>query len=212
MVACDAVAAGFVKSLAHPGGNLTGVTCINSDLAAKRLEMLKEMQPALARVGAIAYTGEVRVEHELAETRRAASRMNLAVTTLAAKDPVMLKKALAQARSGGNEAIVIIKNNGFTFFNRKLIGDTALRHKLATVSNFSDHSDAGALLTYGPNLPGMARQATEYVAKILTGATPGDLPVAQATRFELVVNKATARALNLTIPQTILLRADRVIE
>ena len=211
MVACDAIAAGLVTNLARPGGNLTGVTCLNAELAGKRVEILRDVLPSLARVGLLHNPSEVRVNHEVSETRTMARKIKVASLPLAVMTPQQFAPAFNSATRQKAGAIVIV-NNSFTFTYRKQIADLARQHKLPTAANFREYVDAGALLSYGPNLPAMYRQATAHVDKIFKGANPGTLPVEQATRFELVVNLATAKALNLTISQEILLRADALVE
>jgi len=211
MVACDAVAAGLVTNLARPGGNLTGVTCINSDLAAKRLEILRELLPGLARVGVILNPGDGRMRAELQETEKAGGRLQIAVRPVPLARLADFGPAFDAAVTERTQALVVAFDV-LTFMNRGRLAEVATAHRLATIHNFSEYVDAGALLSYGPNLAAMWASATAHVEKILKGAKPGDLPIEQPTKFELVINLKTAKALGITIPQSILLRADRVIE
>lgn len=211
MVACDAVAAGLVTNLARPGGNLTGVTCINSDLAAKRLEILREVFPRLSRVGVILNPDDRRMRAELSETERAGRALKIAIQAVPLARLEDYTAAFAAALAGRNQALVVTFDS-VTFLHRHRLAEMALARRLATIHNFSGYVDAGALLSYGPNLADMWRGATAHVEKILKGAQPGDLPVEQPTVFELVINLKTAKALGIKIPQLLLIRADRVIE
>lgn len=211
MVACDAVAAGIVTNLARPGGNVTGVTCINSDLAAKRLEILRETLPKLARVGVILNPEDRRMRSELSETEAAGRTLGISIQPIPLARLEDFGPAFAAAIAERTEALVVVFD-ALTFFHRRRLAELAVAHRLPTIHNFKGYVEAGGLLSYGPSLPEMWRRATAHVDKILKGARPGDLPVEQPTKFELVVNHKTAKALSLPIPRALLLRADQVIQ
>ena len=211
MVACDALSAGLVTNLARPGGNLTGVTCINSDLAAKRLEILREVFPNLARAGVILNPDDRRMQAELLETEKAGRALKVAIQPVPLTRLEGFAPAFAAAGAARNEAAVVTFD-ALTFLHRQRFAETALAYRLATIHNFREYVDAGALISYGPNLVDMWRSATAHVEKIFKGARPGDLPVEQPTKFELVINMKTAKALGLTIPQSLLVRADSLIQ
>jgi len=211
MVACDAVAAGLVTNLARPGGNLTGVTCINFDLAARRLQILRELLPGLARVGVILNPEDRRMVAELRETEKAGRALKVQVRPVALSRLADFGAAFDSAAAGRAEALAVVFDD-LTFTHRQKFAEAATARRLPTIHNFSEYVDAGALLSYGPSLAGMWASATAHVEKILKGAKPGDLPIEQPTKFELVINLRTAKALGVTIPQSLLLRADRVVE
>lgn len=211
MVACDAVSAGLITNLARPGGNLTGVTCVNSDLAAKRLEILKEVFPKLARVGVFLNPDDRRMRAELAETEIAGRALKVAIRPIHLARLEDFGPAFAAAITGRSEALVVAYDD-LTIIHRQQLAGLAIAHRLPTIHNFREYVDAGGLLSYGPSLAGMWRSAAGHVDKIFKGARPGDLPIEQPTRFELVINRKTERALGIAIPQSLLLRATEVIE
>jgi putative ABC transport system substrate-binding protein len=210
VLANDPVGTGLVASLARPGGNVTGLSIQASDLAGKRLELLREVIPALRRLAILTnvdYAGAV-VETE--EVREAARTLGLEVIALeirAGEDigPAFdLVKDRAQALYLPSDAIV--------FKNRIRISSLAQNAGLPMITVFRDYVTAGSLMSYGPNYPNLFRRAADYVDKILRGTKPSDIPVEQPTKFDLVINLTTAKALGLTIPESFLLRADEVIE
>ena len=211
MVACDAMSAGLITNLARPGGNLTGVTCVNSDLAAKRLEILKEAFPKLARVGVLLNPDDRRMRTELAETEKAALVLKIAVRPVRLAVLADFGPALAAAVAGRSEALVVAYDD-LTIIHRQQFAGLAIAHRQPTIHNFREYVDAGGLISYGPSLAGMWRSAAGHVDKVLKGARPGELPIEQPTRFELVINRKTEKALGIVIPQSLLLRADAVIE
>ncbi len=211
MVACDAMSAGLITNLARPGGNLTGVTCVNSDLAAKRLELLKEMLPNLARVGVLLNPDDRRMQVELSETEKAALVLKIAVRPIRLAVLADFGPALAAAVAARSEALVAAYSD-LTIIHRRQLVDLAIAYRVPLIHNFREYVDAGGLISYGPSLAGMWRSAAGHVDKVLKGAKPGDLPIEQPTRFELVINRKTAKALGIAIPRSLLLRADAVIE
>ena len=206
-VSGDPVGSGIVTRLAHPGGNITGLTSMAPELTAKRLEFLKAIAPAMSRVWFLA---------NQATPKRFVNEIDAAGRALGAKvSPVMVENAddlerafaaMAKARVGGLVVDLVLSEY------RRRIADLAIRHRLPTVSGPSEFAEAGGLMAYGPDYPDLFRRAATYVDKILKGVKPGELPVEQPTKFELVINLKTAKALGLTIPQSLASRADRVIE
>ena len=208
-VSVDPVRAGLVPSLANPGGNVTGVTYVSSDLAAKRLQFLKEAAPKISRV-AVLWNPD-HVDPEYGETRVAGRALGVQVQSLEVRGLGDFAAAFQAAVAGRAEAIVAVSSRLMTFGRQQIIEFGAL-HRLPVVSGWGPWAQAGALLSYGPDLNAVVRRAATYVDRILKGASPANLPVEQPTKFELVINVKTAKALGFTIPQSILLRADRVIE
>jgi putative ABC transport system substrate-binding protein len=210
-VTCDALAAGLVTNLARPGENLTGVTCINADLAAKRVEMMKDLMPSLSRLGIALNQGDKRMLAEFRESERFGVAQSVAITALDIVKPDDIESALAMAAErqfGG----VIFVFDAMTFFHRERVAKVAIQRGLPTVFNFRQYTDAGGLFSYGPNLAAMYRQSARHILKVIKGEAPGQIPMEQPTRFELVINLKTAKALGLAIPPTLLARADEVIE
>jgi putative tryptophan/tyrosine transport system substrate-binding protein len=210
VLACDPLDS-LVASIARPGGKATGLTCISSDLAGKRLQLLKELVPALARV-AVLYNPEDRnkaLEYE--QTQEAARRLELTVRAFEARSAAEIDKAFAGMAGEDAQALVIF-TDPLMIFNEKKLADLALQHRLPAMFGFREFADLGGLVSYGANLREQHRRAASYVDKILKGADPGELPVEQPTRFELVINLKTAKALGLAIPLTLQAAADDVIE
>jgi ABC-type uncharacterized transport system substrate-binding protein len=211
----DPVGSGLVTSLARPGGNITGLTLIGPDLSGKRLELLKEMIPELVRVAVLVYRDNPATDLMLKETETAALSLGLQLQTseVRASGEVQdaLESAFAAAKKNHAEAINILSS---AFFNdrRKEIGNLAVKTRLPTMYPYSSFTEAGGLISYGPNLLDLYRRAATHVDKILKGGKPADLPVEQPTKFELVINLKTAKQIGLTIPPNVLARADRVIK
>ena len=209
--AADFVGAGLVASLARPGGNVTGTNDQAGEVLAKQIDLLGEAVPGLQRLAVLwqaANPSAARVARALAT---AARRRNIQVTLLSVVQAEEVDKAVQTAGRERARALVIV-NDAWSLGNRTRIVEAALVRKLPVVSVSRLFAEAGALMTYGPDLPAVYKQAAVFVDKILKGAKPADLPVEQPTKFELVINMKTAKALGLTIPQTLLLRADHVIE
>jgi putative ABC transport system substrate-binding protein len=210
-VSGDPVEAGFVKSLARPDGNMTGITWLAFELVGKRLELLKEVAPQVSRVAVLANPAHPGEQRELAETERSARAVSATVQYYPVKAPVDFHTSF--------DAIIKTKANALLAFpdsvtlaHRQQITDFAVRHRLPSVFGWREYVEAGGLISYGPNRVETAKRLAVYVDRILKGAKPADLPVEQPTKFELVINLKTAKALGLTIPQSVLLRADQVIE
>jgi len=207
----DMVAGGLVASLARPGGNVTGVQFLAIDLVGKRMEMLKELVPRLERVAVIADPGHAGETNERAKTIEVARQLGIRVDYKPVSNPVELQEALDSTAFSGVEAIVAFPD-AITFGPRKRIADFAIEHKLPTVSGWDAYADAGFLLIYGPNLNASWKRMAYFVDRILRGAKPSDLPAEMPSVIEMIVNLKTARVLGIKVPQSILLRANRVIE
>lgn len=212
MFSGDMVDVGIIKSLARPGGNVTGIQYFAIDLVGKRIEILKEIVPSLKRIAVIADPGHPVVHLERDAAMAAARTLGLSATYFPVKNPrEELDAALAAARATGAEALVMFPDL-VTFQGREQIAAFALQHKLPTVSGWESFAVAGHLVTYGPNLRASWVRLAGHVDRVLKGADPGSLPVELPTIIELIVNRKTASALGLKIPQSVLLRADRVID
>ncbi len=207
----DPVSAGLVASLARPGGNLTGIAILTSDLEVKNLALLKEAVPALSRVAVLWNPRNPVWSPALTALHAAAPALRIKLFPIAARDPSELTDALALAVSQRARGLLVVRDQLF-IQHQKSIVEFAANRRLATIFGVRDSVVEGGLMSYGTNLPDTLRHAAAYVDKILKGQKPGELPVEQATQFELVVNLKTAKALGLTIPETILLRADEVIK
>jgi ABC-type uncharacterized transport system substrate-binding protein len=208
----DPVESGFVTSLARPGGNVTGLSMLHPELSVKRLELLKEMQPKLSRVavfGTSSWAGNAR---GLRETQKAAETLRLKLQYVDVSRPTDFEIAFQTASKGQAEAIVMLVWNPLLNARRKEVVELAVKSRFPTMYRERESVEVGGLITYGPNIPDLFRRAAYYVGKILKGAKPADLPVEQPTKFELVVNLRTAKAIGLTIPQSILVRADEIIQ
>jgi putative ABC transport system substrate-binding protein len=206
----DPVDEGLVASLAHPGGNLTGLAFQNQALTTRRLDQLKEAIPGLSRVAVLADStmGDTS-GHRQAET--AARALQLRLQLLAVRGAADLEAAFALATRGRAEALLVLASP-FLNANGRIVVQLAARRHLPATYEAKTFVEVGGLMSYGPSFPDMYRRAATYVDQILKGARPGDLPVQQATKFELVINVRTAKALGLTIPQPLLLKADQVID
>lgn len=205
----DPVRLGFVESLARPGRNATGVTFLLDDLASKRLEFLKEAAPHVSRV-AVVWNPD-HADNELHEARRAAGTLGVELLPLAIHAPADLDSALRAAGEGRADALYVVSSRQTVGGIAKFVGFAA-ENRLPLAGGWGAWAQAGGLLSYGPNLEEMMRQAAAYAARILEGARPAELPVQQPTRFELIINLKTAKALGLVLPPTLLTRADEVIE
>jgi putative tryptophan/tyrosine transport system substrate-binding protein len=205
----DPVAEGFVKTLARPGGNITGLTNVAPGLSQKYVELLREAIPTAGRFAVIVggvLAPEIRSELESAGKKL---RIELSITPIGGQDD--LDSVLAHAKTGGASGI-IAPPDYVTFLNRKRLAEAALKHRLPGCYWAREYVDAGGLLAYSSDTIEFRRRAAKFVDKILKGAKPADLPVEQPTRFEFVINLKTAKALGLTIPPSLLARADQVIE
>jgi putative ABC transport system substrate-binding protein len=209
----DPVEQGFVASLARPGGNTTGFTQMSAELDPKRLQLLREIVPSLSRaVFLINPHLTPGLRERVAHAEAAAKSLGITLQRVDAATPDEVTAAFAVIQGSSNEALLIQNDPMLGGTERSRILDFAAAHRLPTVCEWASHARRGCLFSYGPDLLENARLAAGYVAKILTGANPADLPVQQPTRFQLVINLKTAQALGLTIPPAILDLADEVIE
>ena len=206
----EPVEAGFIASLARPGGNITGLSFFSSELAGKRLELLKSVAPELSRVAVLSNPSHPGERLDWSEAEKGAKRLNIVLQYVAVKTPADLDDALSKLSQAGLDGIFIVPD-ALTISQRQKIADWSLRAGLPTMAAWSEYTKAGALMSYGPNLRDAFRRAASYVDKILKGAKPAELPVEQPMRLELTINLRTARALGLTIPESVLIQADEVI-
>jgi putative ABC transport system substrate-binding protein len=204
------VGSGLVASLARPGGNVTGLSGQQADVAAKRLELLREVVPSLHRLAIVANVGNPYAILELGEIQGAARVLGLEAATFEIRRAEDVAPAF-RALKGRADALYVI-NDPLVNTNRVRIIISALGARLPTMHGSREHVEAGGLMSFGPNYPDSFRRTADYVNKILRGAKPGDIPVEQPTKFDLVVNVLTAAALGITLPPTLLARADEVIE
>jgi putative tryptophan/tyrosine transport system substrate-binding protein len=206
----DPVGTGLVNSLARPGGNATGLSIQATDLAAKRLELLHEVVPGLRRLAIMANPGAPPAALEMAETQTTARALGLEVVASEIRRPEDIAAAF-EAFKGRAEALYVC-NDPLVTTNRIRINILALGLRLPTIFNVREFVEAGGLMSYGPNFLELYRRAADFVDKILRGTKPADIPVEQPTKYDLVLNLITAKALGLTIPPMLLARADEVIE
>jgi putative ABC transport system substrate-binding protein len=209
----DPLAAGLVTNLAHPGGSITGISSMSPELSAKRLQLLKQTLPRLKRVavvwsslGSLTLTSPRMVE----ELKAAALSMSLDLTFVSAQTPQEFGAAFSAANQTHAQAVYLFESALF-YSQRSTLARLALQSRLPAIYGTRAFAEEGGLMSYGVNYPDQLRRAAGYVDKILKGAKPGDLPIAQPTKFELVVNLKTARTLGITIPESIVLGADEVI-
>jgi len=207
----DPVGAGLISSLARPGGNITGLTNIFTELSAKRLELLKEVAPRVSRVAILWNPTHPGQAIAWQQTQQAAQTLGLVLFSAEVRRPEDFNPAFTAILVERAEALLVLPDP-LTSFHRHQTADFAVKQRLPSVYAASYWVQAGGLLSYGPSFPEIWRRAGVYVDKILKGARPADLPIEQPTKYELVINLKTAKALGLTIPQSLLLRADQVIE
>ena len=207
----DPVGSGLIASLARPGGNITGLTAISSDLAGKRLELIKETLPKASRIAVLLDPGDASKVVELKEAQAAAHSLGIKLQSIEVRSPADFENAFKAGVRKQAGALLVLQS-AVTNTHRKPIAELATKNRWPTMWGESGLLDAGGLMSYGPNYADLFRRAATYVDKILKGAKPADLPVEQPTKFEFVINLKTAKALNLTIPQSVLYRADKVIK
>jgi putative tryptophan/tyrosine transport system substrate-binding protein len=207
----DPVAAGLVDSLARPGGNATGFSIVAPDLSGKRLELLREIVPNVSPVAVMLNTRNPQSQFELKETQTAARALGLRLHPIQVSPDDTLEQAFA-AMSNASARTLIILTDPIFFSQRKSIVDLAARHRLPAMYFFQEFAKEGGLVSYGPSDLDLYRRSATYVDRILKGAKAGELPVEQPTKFELVINLKTAKAIGLDIPPMLLARADEVIE
>ena len=207
----DPVGTGLVASLAHPGGNATGLSVLATELAGKRLEMLREIIPTVSRVAMLWNHTNPSMVLRANETQDAAAKLGVTVQSIGVHDLIDFEGAFT-AVTDGHAAALLILADPFTMANRKRVVEFAAQRGLPAIYEIRQFVDAGGLISYGPSVPAMQRRVAGYLDKIFKGAKPSDLPVEQPTKFELVINIKTARALGLEVPPSLLARADEVIE
>jgi putative tryptophan/tyrosine transport system substrate-binding protein len=211
-VTADPIEAGFVESLARPGGFITGLSAVNGEgLTGKRLQLLAELLPHLTRIAYLWNPTNRASAASWKELRAGTVALSLEVRSAEVRGPADFDAALAMIAQNGSEAL-IVDADALNFAQQASLISFAAAHRLPSIYAWPDCAEAGGLMAYGPNLRDLFRRAAGYVDKILKGAKPGDLPVEQASTFSLVINRQTATALNLTIPASLLARADEVIE
>jgi putative ABC transport system substrate-binding protein len=207
----DPVGTGLAASLARPGGNLTGLSNIMEDIAGKELELLKTAAPNATRIVILTNPSNPAHPKELQGAREAAAALGAEIVPVEIRAPGEIDNAFAAIKGAGADALVVLADPLFTAEARP-IADFAVKQKLPAMVAFREQVIAGGLMSYGPDLKDSYRRAAVYVDKILKGAKPADLPIEQPTKVELVINLKTAKALGLTVPQSLLARADEVIE
>jgi putative ABC transport system substrate-binding protein len=207
----DPVGSGFIASLARPGGNITGISSITADLSAKLVELFVELVPAMKRVGVVRNPNNPNVTEQLRETEDAVRKLNMQVQVVDARTSDDFKRAFARLSADGVNGVVLLADPT-VIEQRRRIAELALAVRLPTAFQRRENADAGGLLSYGANNNNQFRQAALYVDRILKGAKPAELPVEQPTKFELVINLKTAKALGLEVPAKVLALADEVIE
>ena len=207
----DPIAAGFIGSLARPGGNVTGASLLATELTAKRLQLLKETRPRLTRVAVLWSAANASVVQKVKQIRAALRSSEFNSNRLSCWPPAILKKASSPPRSSAPKAVMTTED-ALQITNRVRVAELGKRHRIPVASEFAEFARAGALMSYGPSILDQFRDTAGYVDKIFKGAKPSDPPVEQATRFKLVINLKTAKALGLTIPPSLLGRADEVIQ
>jgi putative ABC transport system substrate-binding protein len=207
----DPVAAGLVANLAKPGGNVTGVSAMLLDLSAKRLEILHDAFPKVSRGTVIWNPSRPDNVPEVKAMQAAANALGIRLDSQEVRTPTELSDALDMLPTTGTQAIFNTGDPLLSNQEKKIIA-FATKYRLPSIFENRDFVDQGGLMSFGPNFPALHRRAADYVDKILKGAKPGDLPIEQPTKFELVINMKTAKALGFSIPQSLLLRADEVIQ
>jgi putative tryptophan/tyrosine transport system substrate-binding protein len=207
----DPVTTGLIASLARPGGNVTGLTQIQTDLSAKRLQLLKEIAPGISRIAALWNPQDAISSLARQEIESAARHLAVELHSLEVRSSDELTTAFASAADAHDDALMVLPSPIFVV-NEQRIADFAAKHRLPSMFHLREFVQAGGLLAYGPDRADLFRRAASYVDKILKGANPADLPVKQPTKFQLVINLTTAKALGLTVPRYLLAEADEIIE
>jgi putative tryptophan/tyrosine transport system substrate-binding protein len=207
----DPVGLGFVASIARPGGNITGVSHLAAHLAGKRLELLRELAPAVARVAVLWDSRSRSNELQLQESQRAAETLGVQLYSVGVRDPNHLAAAFDTAQSAGADGLLVI-HGGLLQRERTRVAQLATESRLPTMCAYREYVMAGGLMAYGPDIADQARRSATYVDKILKGARPAELPVEQPMRFDFTINLKTAQALGLAIPPHVLLQTTEVIQ
>lgn len=205
------VSLGLAASLSRPGGNVTGLSSLNSDLMAKRVDLLREVVPRVSRLGVLWHADNTPSSASVKDLEGSAARSRLAFQSFGIRSAEELADAFAAMTRDRVDALVVV-NSGLLYGERRNIADLAIKHKLPAMYGTAEYVEAGGLLSYATSYPDLYRRAAIYVDRILKGANPADMPIEQPTTFELVINAKAARALGLAIPPSILARASRVIQ
>jgi putative ABC transport system substrate-binding protein len=211
IVSADPVGHGLVASLARPGGNVTGVSDFHPGMVTKRLELLKEIAPKISRVAVLMNPANVSHPREVKDLQAAAPALGVTLLVLEVRRPDDIDRVLAtigKERPGG----LLLLGDPVISTSQRRIAELAVKSRLPAIYTVREWTEAGGLMSYGTRFADLYRRAATFVDKILKGARPADLPIEQPTTFELVINRRTARALGLTVPPSLLLRADQVIE
>jgi putative ABC transport system substrate-binding protein len=211
LIHADPVGTGHVASLARPGGNITGLAALMTDLAPKELELLTTVVPVAKRIAVLWSPDTPSHPPALKAVEEAGSRLRVQLQAVGARTPAELGGAFAAMARARAQAVLVLGNPLF-LGERQRVAELAIKHRLPTMSNLKEIAEAGGLMSFGPDFADLHRRGAIYVDKILRGAKPSELPVEQASKFELVINLKTAKALGLTIPPSLLQRADQVIE
>jgi putative ABC transport system substrate-binding protein len=207
----DPVGSGFVKSLARPAGNITGLSNVSVEMSPKLLEMLLSTMPKLSRVAVLMNPSNSGHATMLKNVQAAAQKANVKVLPVEARTPQEIETGFSVMTKENAKAVIVVRD---ALFNQQVrqIAELAAKNRLSSIAQIREYVDAGGLMSYGPSITDSYRRAATYVDKIFKGAKPGDLPVEQPTKFELFINRKTAKELGLTIPQSLLISADKVIE
>jgi len=208
----DPIAIGAVRSLARPEANLTGVSFISSDLAGKRVQLIRDLAPAAKRIAVLYDARSPNARAEAGVALVAASNLGLKPEEVALASDADLPRALDRLKTSGPDALYVTFEEGIIVNNRSAIAEFGVRHRIPVASGWSSLTEAGGLVSYAPDMAAIFRRSAYYVHRILGGATPAQLPIELPNTVELVINMRTAKALGLAVPQGVLLRADRVIE
>jgi putative ABC transport system substrate-binding protein len=208
----DPVASGFVASLARPGGNITGLSTLAPEISGKQLELLKQSVPGLSRVAVFGNSTQPGNAQSLREVERAAGTFGVKIQYLDVLAPKDIEPAFQDAKKGRAGAVIMMVAGTTLLSHRARIAELAVKNRLPSIFSTRDYVDDGGLMAYGVSISDLFLRAASYVDKILKGAKPAEMPVEQATKFEFVVNLKTAKALGLTIPPTVLVRANEVIQ
>jgi putative ABC transport system substrate-binding protein len=207
----DPVRSGFVKTLAHPGANITGFTSMSSDVGTKQLEMLRDMVPKLSHVAVMFNPVNPGNRSIVKSVQEAANSIHAKILPLEARTAPEIEKAFSAMARGKVGAVIVARDSIFNQQARQ-IAELAMKYRLPSACGYRENAEAGSIISYGPSTADMFRSVASHVDRIVKGAKPADLPVQQPTKFELVINGKTAKALGLKIPQSLLITADKVIE
>ncbi len=211
-ISSDPVGLGMAKSLAHPGGNVTGVMTLSPEITVKRLELLKDTVPGATRIAVFVDPDDETGRLALAEARQGATDLGMELTVFGARDDNEYARAFDAIDAAKVDAIFLVASPGVFYLDRRKLAAAALAARLPSSFPFYEFVEAGGMMSFGPDVRALFRHSAAYVDKILKGTKPGDLPIQQPTHFELAVNLKTARALGIDIPHSALVRADRIIE